>query len=320
MPTILCLRSLTAAQLHRIEAAAPGWTVIVGQEAEQESWLPHVAAAEILAGWSRQAEHALKSAPETALRWVQNWGAGVDTLPLAFFQERGIQLTNASGVHAYPIAETVLAMMLGLTRKIHTYVRNQQAHKWHHAHLSQEMHGRTVTILGIGAIGSEVARLCQAFGMRVLGVRRSARPHSGIDQMFSLTELTSAVAESDYIVNTLPLTPETRGVVSQQVIAAMKPTAFYINIGRGATTDEAALITALAEGRLAGAGLDVFLTEPLPADSPLWDMENVILTPHTSGSTEHYNERALDIFLENLHAYVRGQALVRNVVDLERAY
>jgi phosphoglycerate dehydrogenase-like enzyme len=211
-------------------------------------------------------------------------------------------------------------MILAFTRKLHVYVRNQQEKKWHHANLGSEMHGKTIGILGIGAIGSETARLAKAFGMKTLGLRRKAIPHESVDRMFDPSELHDLLSHCDYVVNTLPLTDETSHIIGREAFTFMKTDAFYVNIGRGRTTDTAALIDALASGRIAGAGLDVFEIEPLPAESLLWDMENVIITPHSSGSTSQYDNRVVDIFLENLQSYLQVGAPVRNLVDLDMQY
>ena len=315
---IVFVQGLPPEHEERVRAAAPGWEVVQGKDSAV--WLPHLKDAEIVAGWNRAAAGGWLEAPSSRLAWVHAWGAGVDSFPLAKFRERGVVLTNSSGVHPYPISETVFAMMLAFTRKLHVYVRQQQARMWHHARLGAEMHGRTAGILGVGAIGAETARLAKAFGMRTYGFRRSGGRCEWIDRMCGPAELDELLAAADYIVNALPLTAETAHRIGRPQFARMKPTAFYVNIGRGGTTDTDALIEALREGRIAGAGLDVFETEPLPADSPLWSMENVILTPHSSGSTAHYDRRALEIFLANLRAYIAGEEPGVNRVDLDLQY
>ncbi|QSO54522.1 D-2-hydroxyacid dehydrogenase [Alicyclobacillus curvatus] len=319
MSKLIFTLDLTEEQLKRVRAVVPDWEVISGKD--PSIYAQHLQGAEIIAGWSSAAENAFRADPNFPVKWVHNWGAGVDKLPLTEFKARGVTLTNSSGVHAYPISETILGMMLSLTRNLHIYVRNQQQHIWHHGNLSAEMHGKTVGILGVGAIGLETARLCKAFGMKVLGVRRSAAPSDFVDEMHGLVGFEQNVlAHSDYVVNTLPHTKETHHLMDSSQFAAMKPSAFYMNIGRGGTTVESALIAALQNGEIAGAGLDVFETEPLPTDSPLWDMGNVIITPHTSGSTAYYNDRALDIFLTNLADFVAGRDLSVNTVNLDLQY
>jgi phosphoglycerate dehydrogenase-like enzyme len=318
MKKLVFTKKLSETHVEALRTIAPDWEIIHGKDSEV--WLPHLKDAEIVGGWNRYVNDECVQNPESKLRWLHNWGAGVDQLPLDAFKHRGILLTNSSGVHAYPISETILAMMLALTRQLHAYVRNQMEKKWHHANLSLEMHGKTVGILGVGAIGSETARLCKAFGMRVLGVRRSGQPLGYVDRMYDHRGLHEVLVQSDYVINTLPFTNETHHFIGEKEFRLMKRSAFYINIGRGNTTDESALIEALKEGRIAGAGLDVFEQEPLSEDSPLWEMENVIITPHTSGSTEHYDDRVMDIFLPNFRAYLEGKEPTMNLVDLDLQY
>lgn len=317
MSTIVCLQALTESEAARIQAVAPQWTVLHGKEPEK--WLPHLPNAEIVLGWRRTAEEACLQ-PGTPLRWVQTWGAGVDYVDFQKLAQYKVMLTNASGVHAYPISETILGMMLGFARKLHLTVRNQQRAKWESVGLLGEIHGQTVGIIGVGAIGEETARLCQAFGMHVLGVRRSGEPSPYVNEMFGEAGLTHVLSRSDFVINTLPLTPATRHIFGREQFEAMRPTAHYINIGRGGTTDTEALVEALRTGVIAGAGLDVYEKEPLPESSPLWELENVILTPHNAGSTVHYQERAMDIFLRNLQDYVAGREPSVNRVDLDLQY
>lgn len=318
MRKMVFVTKLAATHLAKIQSAAPDWKIIQGRD--PEIWLPHLHDAEIIGGWHRHIISTCLEDPTAKLRWIHNWGAGVNQLPFEKLQQRNIMVTNSSGVHAYPISETILAMMLTLTRRIHLYVRNQMVKKWDHANLSLEMHGKTVGILGVGAIGSETAKLCKAFGMRVLGLRRSGTPAANVDEMYDVNGLTALLANSDYVVNTLPLTEESYHLIGKSEFETMKPSAFYINIGRGNTTDEPALVEALQTGQIAGAGLDVFAQEPLAADSPLWEMENVVMTPHSSGSTAHYDERVIEIFLPNLETYLSGQEPTINRVNLELQY
>ena len=169
--------------------------------------------------------------------------------------------------------------MLGLTRKIHTYVKNQQKKTWHHAHMGLEMHEKTIGIIGVGTIGNETAKIAKAFGMRVLGVRHSGKPADYVDEMFTPDQLGQLLPICDYVVVTLPLTKETYQLFGADQFKQMKSSAFFINIGRGEIVVEVDLIQALMEGTIAGAGLDVFETEPLSPDSPFWEMENVNCHP-----------------------------------------
>lgn len=318
MPKIVFVMNIAQQYIEQVERLATGFEVIASRD--KSVWLPHAKEAEIICGWNKDIEQEVLSDETSALRWIHNWGAGVDRFPFQQLQQRQILLTNSKGVHANPISETLLGLMLALTREIHQYVRNQTDHKWDRGNLSLEMHGKTVLLLGIGEIGEETAKLCKAFGMHVIGVRRSAKASAFVDEFSDFRLLDDALPSADYVVNTLPLTVDTRHFVNKATFARMKPSAFYLNIGRGETTDESDLIAALREKRIAGAGLDVFEREPLDTDSPLWDMENVIVTPHSSGSTEYYDERVMHILLPNLEMYLRDGEPRINRVDLDLQY
>jgi phosphoglycerate dehydrogenase-like enzyme len=302
----------------QIQEIIPEWDLLVSKE--RTVWQDHLMEAEIIAGWKKgMAEYCL--APDSKLKWLQSWSAGVDSMPLELLKSRGILLTSANGVHAFPISETIFAFMLGLTRKLHTYVKNQQTKTWHHAHMGLELHDKTVGIIGVGAIGKETARIAKAFGMHVIGVRHSGKPEEFVDEMYTTDELNSLLPKCDYVVVTLPLTDETHQLFGESQFKQMKSSAFFINIGRGEIVVEADLIAALENGQLAGAGLDVFETEPLKVESPLWEMDNVIITPHTSGSTEHYDKRVIEnILIPNLKQYLSGKTLSINRVDYSKGY
>ncbi len=252
------------------------------------------------------------------LRWVHTISAGVDHLLFPELRESETILTNASGVFNVPIAETVLAYMLAVVKRLPEFLAQQREHRWEKLPL-RELRGLTVGIVGLGDIGSEVARLCRAFGMRVLGLRRRPASSDAADEVFPPEQLHNLLSQSDFVVVALPLTEETRGIIGREALAAMKPDAWLINIARGALVDEEALVEALREGRIGGACLDVFAEEPLPEDSPLWDMPNVIITPHNSWSSPYIEEREIELFLENLRRYVAGEPL-RNVVDKRAGY
>ncbi|MCP8970377.1 D-2-hydroxyacid dehydrogenase [Ectobacillus ponti] len=315
--TLIITQNLDSALHEEVASAVPDWKLIVGRD--RDVWLPYLEEAEVLAGWKTEVRD-LCSKP-SKLRWLQSWSAGVNAMPLQEMEQQGILLTSANGVHAYPISETIFALMLALTRNIHTYVRQQLQQTWHHGNLSLEIHGKTIGIIGVGAIGSETARLAKAFGMRTLGIRRSGEAAPYVDEMHTLAQLHTILPRCDYVVVTLPLTDETRQLFRAEQFGLMKPNAFFINIGRGELVAERDLLQALQQGEIAGAGLDVFEQEPLPAESPLWGMDNVIVTPHTAGSTEHYNERVIrDIFLPNLQRYLNGGIPAINLVDYTRGY
>ncbi|MDR7002641.1 D-2-hydroxyacid dehydrogenase [Neobacillus niacini] len=309
---------LTQPQVDQIHELIPDWDLIVGKE--KEIWQDHLHDAEIIAGWKKGLEEYCL-APHSKLKWLQTWSAGVNSLPLEKLESRHVLLTSANGVHAYPISETIFALMLGLTRKIHSYVRNQQSKTWHHAHMGLELHEKTVGILGVGAIGKETGKIAKTFGMHVIGIRHSGKPEEFVDEMYTTNELHTLLPKCDYVVITLPLTKETNQLIGKEQFDQMKSSAFFINIGRGEIVVEKDLVQALKDGKIAGAGLDVFEKEPLSEDSPLWEMENVIITPHTSGSTEHYNQRVIEnILIPNLKSYLSGQTPSENLVDFSKGY
>jgi phosphoglycerate dehydrogenase-like enzyme len=304
--------------IDQITETAPDWTIITGKD--PVAWQEHLKDAEIIAGWKKLMERDI--VPEdTPLKWIQSWSAGVNSLPLKELENKNIQLTSASGVHAFPISETIFGLMLGLTRKIHTYVKNQSNKKWHHANMKQEIHHKTIGIIGVGVIGKETAKIAKAFGMTVLGVRNSRKSEEFVDEMYTSAQLNQVLPRCDFVIVTLPLTESTRHLFGKEQFAIMKKSALIINIGRGEIIVENELIDALTSGEIAGAGLDVFETEPLQQDSPLWDMDNVIITPHTAGSTEYYDQRVIkDIFLPNLKCYIDRKAPEINLVDYQRGY
>ncbi len=262
-------------------------------------------------------------AAATQLRWVQAGTAGVDGLIRQGLRERDVLLTNARGAHGIPMAENILTMALCFATRMHLMIRSQRTRgrigrqvirdKW-------ELHGQTMLVLGLGDIGGTLAQKARALGMRVLGVRRSGRSHQHCDAVYRPEGLPEALPQADHVALCLPLTEETRGVIGERELRLMKPTAHIYNVGRGASIDGDALRQALAEGRIAGAGLDCVAPSDTPADDdPLWDMDNVILSMHTSGSSPYNSQRITDIFLDNLERYLAGAPLV-NVVDQRLGY
>jgi phosphoglycerate dehydrogenase-like enzyme len=265
---------------------------------------------------ARRARLLLDAAPR--LRWYHTVSAGVENMPLPEMNDRGIVLTNNSGSYDIQIAEHLMAFVFAASRQLHRYRDSQHAHEWRDQD-HRELRDATIVVFGMGSIGGEVARLASAVGMRVIGVRRRPAPQAGVSRVVAADQLIDVVGEADYLAVTAPLTPETRGAISREVIARMKPTAWVMNIGRGAIIDEPALIEALREKRIAGAALDVFVTEPLPTESPLWDLPNAIITPHNSGDSPRTYERTLALFGENLRRYKAGEPLL-NRVDFAAGY
>ncbi|MEK3687495.1 D-2-hydroxyacid dehydrogenase [Paenibacillus sp. FSL R10-2736] len=315
--SIVCMQHLSDGQQELIRAAAPDYTLTLGDSRNPD--LELLSGAEIIIGWGKGVSDTLLR-QGSPLRWVQAWSAGVEKLPLEAMHERGILLTNASGVHAEPITAVIFSFMLMFTRNMHTAIRNQQNRRWHSDGQESELTGKTAVIAGTGSIGSETARIAKAFRMKTIGVSRSGRPVDGFDEVFTTGQLKASVSDADFIINTLPITDETQGIFDADIFSAAKQGAYYINIGRGATTNTDDLISALHSGQLAGAGLDVFEKEPLPEDHPLWGMEQVIMTPHCAGVTDRYADRVVDIFVENMKAYLESGTPSLNLVDYSRQY
>lgn len=272
------------------------------------------------------------------LRWVQAHFAGVDHLHDKAIWQSDILITSASGVHTTNIGQYVLAQMLAWANRVPRWLQYQHKAEWPTARwekfVPQELRGSTLGIVGYGSIGREIGRLAKAFGMKVLATKRDARhledrdfnlPRVGdprgelADRIYPPEATRSMVAECDFVVIAAPLTPKTHHLFDEEMLRALKPSCFLINIGRGPIIKEEDLVRALKKGWIAGAGLDVFETEPLPAKSPLWQMENVILSPHVSGFTPYYDERVTDLFADNLRRYLAGEPLL-NVVNRERGY
>jgi phosphoglycerate dehydrogenase-like enzyme len=252
------------------------------------------------------------------LKWIQTPLAGVDFFLKPEIINSPVILTNAR-IHGTQIRELVFNLMLMLARQSYQHFRYQQQKKWQPI-MPSLLEKKTIGILGMGNIGQAVAKLSKAFGMRVVAMRaRAAIPNKYVDITYPPTGLREILAQADYLVIILPLTPETRNLIGETELRAMKPTAYLINVARGGIVDEAALIRALRENWIAGAGLDVFATEPLPADSELWDLPNIIISPHNAGTRPDYYELATKQFCKNLKLYLSGKELI-NVVDKQKGY
>ncbi len=258
------------------------------------------------------------------LKWVQLASAGSDHMLRegVFLKRPDLILTTASGVHEIPISEHILAMVLHFARGFNIATRNQAQNKWDR-YRADEAYGKKVCMVGYGPIARRAAGMCKALGMRVVSVRASiAEQQPGfeaVDRFYPPAELNDVLAESDYVVIAAPRTPQTERMIGKPQFEAMKEGAVLVNISRGALVDEATLVEALQGNKLKGAALDVFEREPLPEESPLWAMPNVLITPHISGSNPHYDRRVTDLFCDNLARYLRGEQL-RNKVESERGY
>lgn len=244
------------------------------------------------------------------LEWLQTFSAGTDHPIFGTIRDAGATLTNSSGSSAPSIAQTVMLYLLALSRDLPGLGRAQAARRWETAS-AQDLDGLRLGIVGLGEIGSEVARLATAFGMDVVGLRRTVRGDE-ICETWTIDRLHELLGRSDAIVVAAPLNAETNGLFDATAFAAMRPGAWFVNVGRGEIVDEEAMVAALHSGHVGGAGLDVFATEPLPADSPLWAFPNVIITPHSSGTTDRSRIRSVDQFIDNFRRWTADEAL-RNV-------
>jgi phosphoglycerate dehydrogenase-like enzyme len=252
------------------------------------------------------------------LRWIQVTTAGVDHLLEAAEALRDVVITNTRGIHADIIADFAFAAISVLHWGFPSLFRDQQKKKWEKRYTAP-LAGKTLGVIGVGAIGSEIARRGQSFHMSVLGVKRDPSPVDGVDQVFGPDQLHQVLAQSDFVVVALPATPQTHLAIGENELRLMKRTAFIINVSRGTIVAESSLVKALKEKWIAGAALDVFEKEPLPEGSPLWTLQNVIITPHIAGDLTDYPERVAEVFSENLLLWKAGKPLTR-VVDLARGY
>jgi phosphoglycerate dehydrogenase-like enzyme len=299
-----------------------------GIEAVQRSsydWIEDgLRAAEVVVTWSLRPEQ-FKAASH--LRWIHSPAAAVHQLMFPELVNSDVVLTNAREVHGPVVAEHVMALIFALAKCLPQAVRFQQKHVWGQETMwrgrsrPRELANSTLGLVGLGSIGRAVARHASSLGMRVIAVRENtAKPTpQGVHEVFASSQLDALLAQSDHVVLAAPVTSGTRGLISAARLGKMKPEACLINVGRGPLVDEAALIDALREKRIGGAALDVFEEEPLPADSPLWDLENLLITPHTAGLTEKLWERHYQLISENLRRYIAGQPLL-SVVDKKLGY
>jgi phosphoglycerate dehydrogenase-like enzyme len=254
------------------------------------------------------------------LRWIQSIGAGYDQFPLEELRRRGIRLSSARGVNRNAVSEHTLAMVLALARKLPEARDNQQKHVWRGMigdipKREDELGGKTLGIVGLGHIGSRTAALAKAFGMRVIATKRNPATYNGpADEVWASDRVEDLLRESDFVVLHCPLTEETRGLISRARLGMMKPSAYLINVARGAVVEEPALLDVLRAGGIAGAAIDHFYEEPLPAESPFWDLPNVLITPHTAGETQKYESNVLDILVENLGRLQRGEGELLNQI------
>jgi phosphoglycerate dehydrogenase-like enzyme len=310
---VLVTGQFSADNQARMRAAAPTADLqFVAKLAEAGESLASVDA---IAGTVKASD--LAKAPN--LKWVHSWAAGADNDLFPEMLASPVVLTSSAGNGAIPLAEHSMLLMLMLNRDVPRWMRAQASRTWERF-THPELNGLTLGIFGLGNAGSDLAVKAQAFHMRVLGLRRNTnRPVPGVDHMYGIDHMPEFLSQSDFVVVTAPSTPATLGLFDEDAFKAMKPSAYFICISRGGIADDAALLKALREGWIAGAGLDAHGIEPLPEDSPFWTLPNVIVTPHNGATTPATQQRSVEIFIDNLKRYLAGEPL-RNVVDKLAGY
>lgn len=259
---------------------------------------------------------------ETAgqLKWIMVASAGIEKMPHEAIADRGIIVSNVKGIHKTPMTESVLAHLLALKRSLPFIYEKQREKEWNRKTGATELYGSTVLILGPGAIGSEIGRLLQAFGVRTIGCNRSGAKAEHMDEMVPFDRILEALPGADAVISVLPSTPETKHLLKSQHFKAMKNDAIFMNFGRGDLVEDSVLVEALENEEIGVAVLDVFYTEPLPSDHPYWNMDNIIISPHASSHSGKYVERALEVFIPNLRKWLEKESVPTNLVSLEKGY
>lgn len=318
--TIAVLGDPGEAILKKLSALGPDVRIKAGKTAEQLQ--PELGAARVLFHWAgnkTEVGRILQAAPH--LDWIQARYAGVDGLLFPELIESPVPLTNGSGVFSQSLGEFAILGALYFAKDLPRMLRAKAARKWDQFNVL-EVSKQTMGIVGYGDIGRACASRAKALGMRVLALRRDVSPRAGdeyVDRVYQTREILQMLPECDYVVVAAPLTPETKGMMSTWQFAAMKPDAVIVNVGRGPVIDEAAMVEALRSGQIRGAALDVFEVEPLPADSPLWGMENVLISPHCSDNTKDWLADAAQFFMEQFSRWRKGEPL-KNIVDKRAGY
>jgi phosphoglycerate dehydrogenase-like enzyme len=316
MPNVLILTEVQEAMRARYKAMLlerfPQLTInVVGHHSDVD---PYIADVDILLCFSPpMADHVVRDASK--LKWIQALGTGVDNIVDLPSLGKEVLVTNVRGIHGAPVSEATIAFMLSLARDMPRSVRAQEQSKWERWP-SALLAGKTVGILGVGLIAEYLAPICKTFGMTVVGISGSPRETRHFDRMAHRNDLTKVVGDLDFLVVLTPLSAETRNIVGEKVFAAMKPTAYLVNVARGGVVDEPALIAALEAGKIAGAGLDVFSQEPLPSDNPLWKTKNLTIFSHLGGYSQGYEDRAMPTIAGNMGKFLAGD--LKSMINIVR--
>lgn len=311
---ILVTNKLADRHSKAIKTVAPNSTIIVCDEQQAAE---HIADTDILLTWGTMDLRPLFPAA-LKLKWVHALSAGVENLIFPEIQTTSTLLTNSKGIHGIPVSEHIFAMILAFTRGLTISIRQQTQKQWKRVPV-EEIYDKTIGIVGLGSIGREVAKKAKGMGMNVVASKQTKTTELFVDELYTPDQLHELLAISDFVVIALPLVEETKNLIRIKEFATMKSSAYFINIARGAVINEDDLVTALQEGLIKGAGLDVFEHEPLPASSPLWDMPNVIITPHLAALSPHYLDRSIKLFADNLSRFIQNKEMF-NIIDKNKGY
>lgn len=311
---IVVLNKLAEQHIMLIKNVVPHCNIVTVGPDKAASHMPDC---DILVTWGwMDISRLITDAPK--LKWIHALSAGVENIITPAVQSMDAIVTNSRGIHGIPVSEHVFALMLAFSRGLNYFIRHQLNRQWKRVHVD-EIHNKTIGIVGLGSIGREIAKKAKGLGMDVVAVKKQPTAELFVDKLYTPENLDDMLSVSDFVVAALPLLPETRNYFKLQQFAAMKNSAYFINIARGGVVCEADLITALNDGLISGAGLDVFAHEPLADNSPLWDMPNVIITPHLAALSPYYLDRAVKLFADNLSRFVQNGEMC-NIVDKSRGY
>jgi len=312
--TILVTNSLADRHMKAIKTAMPSSNVI---SCDLANAAQHMANTDILLTWGAMDIRPLYlTAPK--LKWIHALSAGVENLIFPEMATNNTLLTNSRGIHGIPISEHVFAIMLSFTRGLNVFIRQQGKKLWKRSPV-EEIHDKTIGIVGLGSIGREIAKKAKGMGMQVIASKKTMTTELFVDKLYTSEQLPELLADADFVIVALPLVEETKNLFTIKEFSLMKPSAYFINISRGAVVNENDLVTALEQGLIKGAGLDVFEQEPLAESSHFWDMENVIITPHLAALSPNYLDRAIKLFADNLSRYIQHKEML-NVIDKDKGY
>ncbi|HCM90041.1 MULTISPECIES: NAD(P)-dependent oxidoreductase [Vagococcus] len=307
---ILVSVPLTDKELENMKSKTSKYEVI-----KLEDFKGSIDRVEVMYGWDETIGKKILMSPTSCLKWIQAQSSGVDHLDLETIKKRQIILTNASGVHINQLSESILGMIFAHTRNLKEAAVNQEKSLWKKPKTGTDLFGKTIMIVGTGHIGERLAEILKVFHTKIIGVNRSGRKVPGFDDILTQENIKQRLKEADIVIGLLPGTDETQYFFSSTLFEEMKEGVIFINVGRGSTVKTADLIDYCQNGKIAFAGLDVFEIEPLPENSPLWKLDNVLITPHSSGISDQYYKRLYPIFMENLCSYIEKKKVIKNEIN-----